>query len=190
MLSIVPITIGDARKWIERHHSHHHAPLGGLCAVAVADDGRVCCVGMLSRPVSRLLQASGACAEINRVASDGTTPHAASKVIATLTRAALALGYMRLVSYTLLGEAGTSYRAAGWWVAGITETSEGWHSREGRTVVQNGRKIRWEFGPGCESCEIEARQIYRENVGNVNLPERAETLPLLARMTQEATAAE
>lgn len=38
-LAVVPVNIGAARGWVELHHSHHHAPLGALCAVGVALDG-------------------------------------------------------------------------------------------------------------------------------------------------------
>ena len=110
-LAVVPVTIGEARRFVEREHSHHHAPLGGLFAVAVAAGDRVVCVGVVSRPVARKLGGRGI-AELTRTASDGT-PHAASMCIAAATRAALALGYRRIISYTLAGEAGTSYRAAG-----------------------------------------------------------------------------
>lgn len=118
MLKVVPITITDAKRHIERHHSHHHAPVGGLLACAVAEGERVCCVAMLSRPVARRLDAIPTVAEVTRVASDGTK-HAASKCIAAVTRAALALGYTRLVSYTILGESGASYFAAGWTITAL-----------------------------------------------------------------------
>lgn len=109
-LVVVPINITEARKHdVERHHSHHHAPQGGLCAVAVAEDSRVVCVAMLSRPVARMLNADPLCAEVNRVASDGSAKHAASMAVGAISRAAFALGYRRLISYLLLGEAGTSY---------------------------------------------------------------------------------
>lgn len=71
-LKVVPVFVTEARKWVERNHSHHHAPVSGLCAVGVANDGDLCCIAMLSRPVARMLNADPACAEVNRVASDGS----------------------------------------------------------------------------------------------------------------------
>jgi hypothetical protein len=176
-LRVVPVTITDARKHIERHHSHHHAPVGGLLACAVAEGDRVCCVAVLSRPVARMLDARGDVAEVTRVASDGTK-HAASMCLAAVTRAALALGWRRLVSYTLLGEAGTSYRAAGWRCTGIVEASQGWHSRGGRTIAQGGGKARWETGPDAlpESPEAVAEMLAA--VGVAVVPDRPEVLPL------------
>lgn len=176
-LRVVPITITDARKHIERHHSHHHAPVGGLLACAVAEGDRVCCVAVLSRPVARMLDARGDVAEVTRVASDGTK-HAASMCLAAVTRAALALGWRRLVSYTLLGEAGTSYRAAGWRCTGIVEASQGWHSRGGRTIAQGGGKARWETGPDALPESPEAAAAVIAAIGVVAVPDRPEVLPL------------
>ena len=176
-LRVVPVTITDARKHIERHHSHHHAPVGGLLACAVAEGDRVCCVAVLSRPVARMLDARGDVAEVTRVASDGTK-HAASMCLAAVTRAALALGWRRLVSYTLLGEAGTSYRAAGWRCTGIVEASQGWHSRGGRTIAQGGGKARWETGPDALPESPEAVAAVLAAVGVAVVPDRPEVLPL------------
>mgnify|MGYP006315130155 CR=1 FL=1 len=177
-LSVVPITIGEARRFVEAEHSHHHAPLGGLFAVAVAAGDRVVCVGVVSRPVARKLGGRGI-AELTRTASDGT-PHAASMCIAAATRAALALGYRRVISYTLAGEAGTSYRAAGWRLTGLCDGKGGsWHTRVGRTVVQPGVKVRWETGPDALPLDAEAAAECARMVGVVDVPARPETLPLL-----------
>jgi hypothetical protein len=149
-LILIPTTLRDARAWINLHHSHHRAPQGGMFSVGVGtkDPGGgivMACIAIFGKPVARMLN-DDFTGEITRVASD-RTPHAASKAVAAITRMAGAGGYTRLVSYTLLGEAGTSYRAAGWWPTARTEGGE-W-SREGRgrkAALQVGAKVRWEFG--------------------------------------------
>jgi len=148
-LAVVPVTIGEARCFVEREHSHHHAPVGGLFAVGVEAAGKLCCVAIASRPVARKLDAVGTVAEVTRVASD-RTPHAASMCLAAIVRGALALGFRRVVSYTILGESGASYLAAGWHVTGLTPAfadGAGWGTRAGRTVIQPAAKVRWETGP-------------------------------------------
>ena len=184
ILTIVPTNITAARAWVERHHSHHHAPQGGLCAVGVADDGRLVCVAMLSRPVARMLNADPTCAEVNRVASDGTAKHAASMAIGAISRAAIALGYRRLVSYLLLGEAGTSYRAAGWWPTSADLRERNWERSDGARdpAAQPGPKVRWEFGPARAPRDVTVDALVREHAGKVSLRVRPETLPLLALM--------
>jgi hypothetical protein len=179
-LHVVPITITAARAHVERHHSHHYAPVGGLLACAVADGERVCCVAILSRPVARMLDARGGVAEVTRLASDGTR-HAASMCLAAITRAALALGWRRVVSYTILGEAGTSYRASGWRVTAVCSGGT-WHTRDGRTVAQPGVKVRWESGPDALPEDAAALAEMLAAVGVVEVPARPELLPIFAHI--------
>lgn len=179
-LRVVPVTLGEARAFVERHHSHHHAPVGGLLAAAAAEGDRVCCVAILSRPVARMLDARGDTAEVTRVATD-RTKGAALLCLRTLASAAMRLGWQRLVSYTLLGESGNLYRQAGWRVTGLVEPSDGWHSREGRTIAQGGGKVRWEYGPAALPADGAAALVCAFAAGRVAVPERPETLPLLAR---------
>jgi hypothetical protein len=177
-LRVVPLTVRAARAFVERHHSHHHAPVGGLLACGVTEGDRLCCVAILSQPVARMLGARGDTAEVSRLASDGTR-HAASKCLAAISRGALALGWRRLVSYTLLGETGHSYRAAGWHVTGSVEASERWHTRSRRTIVQAGAKVRWECGPDALPLDPAAERARADAVGRVLVQPRREVLPLL-----------
>lgn len=179
-LAVVPVTIGEARRFVEAQHSHHHAPRGGLFACGVAADGRLCCVAIVSRPVARALDAQGATAEVTRLASDGTR-HAASMCLAAATRGALALGWRRIVSYTILGETGATYLAAGWVITGLCDGKGGsWHTRGGRTVVQPGCKARWETGPDALDADGAAALVVALAAWlGLPVPERPETLPLL-----------
>lgn len=174
-LRVVPLTLTDARRHVEAHHSHHSAPIGGLYALGVAFGETLCCVAIVGRPVARML--AGA-AEVTRLASDGTK-HAASMALGAATRARLALGWRRFVSYTLIGEAGTSYRAAGWWPVAVSGGGE-W-SREDRprdAVAQPGRKVRWEYGPEALPRDADVDALVRASVGTVALPPKVEALPL------------
>ncbi len=177
-LEVVPIGVTEARRHVEAHHAHHHAPPGASFAAAVSDGERVVCVALVGRPVARMLDADPTCAEVTRCASDGT-PHAASMCLAAARRAALALGYRRLVSYTLIGESGTSYLAAGWVVTGLVDASQGWHSRAGRTTIQGGGKVRWETGPGAIEADGAAALVAGMCAERVDVTPRAEVLPLL-----------
>lgn len=180
-LRLVPLTVTDARVVVQRLHSHHEAPVGGLAAVGVeelAEEPRLVCAAVLSRPVARGL--AGA-AEVTRVASD-RTPHAASKAVGAITRAALALGYRRLVSYTLLGEAGTCLRAAGWRpVARVRGREWDCAARPRAAASQPVDKIRWEYGPDAAAPEADIEEHLRAHVGRVDLRARRERLPLFDR---------
>jgi hypothetical protein len=143
-MEIVPTSMQDAASFVAQHHRHHKPPPGGLFAVAVADEGRIVGVAIVGRPVARMLN-DGWTAEITRVATDGTH-NACSMLYAACRRAALALGWRKLVTYTLPEEGGASLRAAGWRVV-AERTGGGSWSREKRPRVDRHpmqQKIRWE----------------------------------------------
>jgi hypothetical protein len=139
------MTITDARAFVGRHHRHHRPPVGGIFAVGVEHDGAVIGVAIVGRPVARAI-ADDWTAEVTRVAViDGAPTGACSKLYAACWRAARAMGYRRIITYTLQSERGTSIWAAGWKCVG--ETSGGsWH-RERRPRVDRHPtepKFRWE----------------------------------------------
>lgn len=111
-MKLRPITLKDARAFVSSHHRHHIMPQGGLFAVAVEHDGLVCGVAIIGRPVSRGM-ADGYTAEVTRLCTVGKK-NAASMLYGAAWRAARALGYERLVTYTLKSESGTSLRASGY----------------------------------------------------------------------------
>jgi hypothetical protein len=178
-LLVVPTSVQDAKAFVAVEHSHHDAPLSGLVAVAVEVEGRRVCVAILGRPVARALDAIPTCAEVTRLASDASTPHAASKALGAIARAAWPLGYRRLVSYTLLGEAGTCYRAAGWRpVAHVKGREWSCASRHRGGAAQPGDKVRWETGPDALARDKDVDALVRSSAGRIELPARREDLPL------------
>lgn len=82
-------------------------------------DGEVIGVAIVGRPVARLLACDPFTAEVTRLCTDGTR-NACSMLYSATWRASRALGYHRLVTYTLQEEGGASLRAAGWRVVGET----------------------------------------------------------------------
>lgn len=100
------------RGFNRKHHSHHLPPQGYLFGVAVNDGEKVVGVVTIGRPVARRLQ-DGYTAEVTRCCTNGTK-NAASMLYAAAWRAAKAIGYRRLITYTLDTEKGTSIQAAGW----------------------------------------------------------------------------
>ena len=113
---IVPMYIGDAQTFVERHHRHHPPPQGGLFAVGAASGGGVG-VAIVGRPVARLMQ-DGWTTEVTRLCVLEGYPNACSMLYAACWRAARALGWRRLITYTLASESGASLRGAGWRLVG------------------------------------------------------------------------
>ena len=143
-LRIVPVSLADANAFVARHHRHHKPVPGHKFSVAVADEeGVVHGVATVGRPVARNLD-DGLTLEVTRVATDGCA-NACSALYGAARRATFALGYERLVTYTLPREGGASLRAAGWRV--IAKAGGGTWSRAERPRIDRHpleRKLRWE----------------------------------------------
>lgn len=112
-MEISPLTLTEARVFVDRHHRHHRAPQGGLFAIGLARDNQVIGCVIVGRPVARGNQDTRT-AEVTRLCVLENQKNASSKLYAAAWRAARAMGYRRLVTYTLASESGTSLRAAGW----------------------------------------------------------------------------
>ena len=147
-LVIVPCLFADACAFVARHHRHHAPPPFHNYSLAVADEaGTIRGVAIVARPVARNL-CDGWTLEVVRVATDGT-PNACSALYAGAWRAARALGFKRLVTYTMPEEGGASLRAAGYRLVAKTTDAGDW-SRPSRPRVDKnqqrtlGLKLRWE----------------------------------------------
>jgi hypothetical protein len=133
-LSIVPCSVQDAKTIIGRWHRHHKPPVGGLFALGVVDEsGTLRGVAVVGRPVARMADDGNAC----------------SALYGAAWKAARALGWRGMVTYTLPSEGGASLRGAGWRNAGDAGGGDGWLSRAGRALANVEVKTRWEVGePG------------------------------------------
>jgi hypothetical protein len=124
-LHLVPVSFRDACRFTAMWHRHHAPPRGMKFAVGAADQGGVLRgVAIAGRPVARLLD-NGQTLEVTRVTTDGC-PNAGSLLYGACARAAFALGWTRLVTYTQAGESGASLKAAGWRVVAERPAHPGW----------------------------------------------------------------
>jgi hypothetical protein len=143
MLHLSPLTLREANAFIKAHHRHHRPVRGCICVVAVADDEDVVRgVAVLGRPVARLAD-DGWTAEVTRCCTDGAL-NACSMLYGACRRAAFALGYRRVITYTLPDEGGASLRGAGWRCLG-TAGGGSWSRRDRPRVDEHPtqQKIKW-----------------------------------------------
>jgi hypothetical protein len=110
-MRLMPITLEEANAYVKKHHRHHKPTPGHKYSVAVGDT-EIRGVAIVGRPVARKLD-DGWTLEVNRVCTDGAR-NACSMLYQAAWRAAKALGYTRLITYTLPKEGGASLRGAGW----------------------------------------------------------------------------
>lgn len=111
-LELQPITYKEACVFIEKHHRHHLPPQGWKFGIAVNNGEKIVGVVTVGRPVARHFD-DGWTLEVTRCCTDGTK-NAASCLYGAAWRAVKAMGYKRLITYTLQSEPGTSLKAAGW----------------------------------------------------------------------------
>lgn len=152
-LELVPITLREANAFVKRYHRHHKPDRGAKFAIGAGRDGVVVGVAVVGRPKSRMLQRGGYTVEVTRMASSETGARLAnghatgvcSFLYAACWRAARAIGYRRLVTYTLPEEGGESLRGAGWTCIG--EAGGGSWDRKDRPRIDlhpTQGKLRWE----------------------------------------------
>lgn len=146
-LELRPISFAEASAFVKHNHRHNKPPVGHKFSISVYDDGRLCGVAMIGRPVGRYLD-DGVTLEVNRLCTDGTK-NACTILYGAAWRAAKALGYKRIFTYTRESENGASLRAAGWTcegkAGGTHWTGQRYAQQE---IVFDEMKIRWRKGEG------------------------------------------
>lgn len=115
-LTLTPLSRTEANAYIREHHRHHKPSVSDIFRVGARIDQSLVGVVVVGRPVARAL-CDGRTLEVTRLCSDGTR-NVCSFLYAAAWRAARALGWHRLVTYTLPQEGGASLRAAGWRLIG------------------------------------------------------------------------
>lgn len=124
-LRLVPLSLAQANEHVSAWH-RHNAPVPGhkFCIGAADEQDVLRAVAIVGRPVARNYD-DGLTLEVNRVATDGTR-NANSMLYGASARAAFALGYRRLITYTQSDEGGASLRAVGWKVIAERPATPGW----------------------------------------------------------------
>ena len=143
MLELTPITLAEANEFVRKHHRNHKPVVGHKFSIAVSDGDTVRGVAIIGRPVSRVLD-NGWTLEVNRVCTDGAK-NACSMLYGAAWRAAKAMGYKKLITYTLPNEGGFSLVASGWRLVG--EAGGGnWNckSRPRIDTEHQQLKLKWE----------------------------------------------
>lgn len=148
-LEIAPISLKDANDIVANLHRHHKPVIGHRFSIGVRDEtGRWRGVAICGRPVARSCD-QWRILEVTRVATDASA-NVCSMLYGAAARAARALGYEKIQTYTLADEPGTSLLASNWEPVARVK-GRAWKRTDN---VQNtnthplGDKIRWELQTG------------------------------------------
>jgi hypothetical protein len=110
------ISLDEANGFVAELHRHHPPVVGHLFSIGCFLGSALIGVVIVGRPVSRHRD-DGLTAEVTRLCTDGTR-NACSFLYGAAARAAFALGFLRIGTYTLPDEGGASLRGAGWKLIG------------------------------------------------------------------------
>ena len=143
-MRVAPITFREASDYINKHHRHHKATVGCKFCICVIDDKeQLHGVAVCGRPVSRILD-DGYTLEINRVCTDGSR-NACSMLYGACCRIAKAMGYTKVITYTLLSEDGASLKASNFVCKGEAGGPYWTGKRSKRQALPSEKKNRWEL---------------------------------------------
>lgn len=116
-MKVRPCTLKQANEIVDKIHRHHKPCVGHRFSLALySDDDEIIAVVICGRPVARNCDQNYVL-EISRCASKGDK-NAISKLYGAVCRAAKAMGFLSVQTYTLPEEGGASMKASGFEFAG------------------------------------------------------------------------
>lgn len=140
-LRIIPCTYKFASDYVNRYHRHHNAPVGCKFCIAVSDGEDINGVAICGRPLSRYLDNGYTC-EVLRVCTDGTY-NVCSMLYGACCRIAKAMGYTKIITYTLISENGASLKASGFTNEGLAGGVMWTGERNKNNTLPHVMKNRW-----------------------------------------------
>ena len=112
MLELIPMTLAQANDFVAQHHRHHGRVQGHKFSIGCMSGDQLAGVVIAGRPVGRYLD-DGFTLEVTRLCTLGGR-NVCSFLYAAAARAAKAMGYRTIITYTLDTETGpVSVRRAG-----------------------------------------------------------------------------
>jgi hypothetical protein len=145
-LRLVHVELEEANKFVDSLHRHHKRVVGHKFSLGAVIGGKLVGVAIVGRPVARHRD-DGLTLEVTRLCTDGTN-NACSFLYGSAARAAFALGYEKIGTYTLKDESGASLRASGWKLIGERGGgSWAWAGDTKRKAADTGTKLLWETTP-------------------------------------------
>lgn len=123
LIEIVPLSRDDARRYVAEHHRHNEPPVGHRFSLGLCVDGELRGVVIAGHPNARMND-DGRTLEITRLTTVGDR-NACTRLYGAACRAAKAMGFHRVITYTLQEEGGASLRAAGFV---IEESMDSYHA--------------------------------------------------------------
>ncbi|MBC2594893.1 hypothetical protein H5P28_11555 [Ruficoccus amylovorans] len=156
-LSLKPISLKEANAYVAMRHRHHGPTQGHKFSVGITDGEKLRGVAIAGRPVARKLD-DGQTLEVTRCCTDGVK-NGCSMLYRAVWKAAVSMGYKRMVTYTLESEPGRSLHASGFKRIGLSGGGEWSRPSRKRNKAENAQpKVRWQIQKRTYSDESEASE--------------------------------
>lgn len=143
---IKPIHIKAADKFVLLNHRHNKAAGNGKFAIGCYLNDELIGVGIGGRPRSRHLD-NGLTFEIYRVCNKEGHKNATSFIYSKMKKIAQLMGYLKIITYTLQSESGSSLRAIGAVIEKNVEHKKQWNDSGGikrnKQAITIQLKFRW-----------------------------------------------
>ena len=142
------MSIQEANEFVANFHRHSKPTQGGKFAIGASSHG-LFGVAIVGRPIARRLD-DGYTAEVLRVCVSPNAPkNTCSFLYGRCWRIWQQMGGMKMITYTLQSESGSSLRGVGWKIMGETggwNENKGWTTRPNRDwlPIYGQLKFRWE----------------------------------------------
>lgn len=142
-----PIPFAQARAFVDKNHRHNSAPQSHKFSIGLLHFGKLVGVIIASTPKAKALD-DRFTLELNRCCVLPDQRNACSKLYAKAILAGRSMGYRRFVTYTLTSESGSSLKAVGFKLDGLTQARpNGWnHPSRPRKMPERyptEQKCRW-----------------------------------------------
>ena len=135
-MRVIPLTLKQANELVSRFHRHHKPCVGHRFSLGVLDEtGELRGAAICGRPVARKTD-QYSILEVTRLVTDGYK-NACSALYSASARAAKAMGFLKIQTFILETEPGTSLKASGWIFDGASVGGD-WNvpTRGGRRIDQ------------------------------------------------------
>lgn len=140
-MEIRPISLKEAKEYVDKNHRHHKSPIGHKFSIGLFKGEELIGCAICGRPVSRFLDDKRTC-EITRLCTNGNK-NACSMLYGACSRVAKAMGYRKVITYTLISESGVSLKASGFVCEGMAGGKIWTGSRMRDNGVPKEKKLRW-----------------------------------------------
>jgi len=149
----VILDLFEANRFIGLHHRHSVPlkPINVKLIIGLEDSNKIVGVSIMGRPVNRHIE-DGKTIEIRRLATNGLK-NACSFLLARSCEVAFALGYEKIVTYTLEQESGSSLKAVGFRISHKSNSNGKWKRNgvsttqtrlDGKDLIPSKNKICWQ----------------------------------------------